>query len=254
MSEVKTNHSTSLEVNKTLVESLFKAGAHFGYPKTRRHPSVTPYIFGAKNTIEIFDLEKTSKQLDVAKAFVEKVALSGKQILFVTGKREALRLVKEAGEKIDQPYVSGRWIGGTITNFEEIQKRTARLEKLTMEKEKGLLAKYTKKERLLIDREIEKLEARFGGIINMKTKPGAVFVIDTKQEEIAVEECISGKVPIISLSNSDCDISKINYPILGNDSSSDSIKFVLEELSVSYKEGLKKREQKAVSVTEDSKK
>lgn len=253
MSDITKDLSTSLEVNKKLVESMFSVGAHFGYSKSLRHPSTTPYIFGAKNTIEIFDLEKTSKMLEEAKVFVEKVASEGKQILFVSGKREVIRLIKDASQKIDQPYVAGRWIGGTITNFEEIQKRTARLDKLSVEKEKGLLAKYTKKERLLIDREIEKLEARFGGISNMKSKPGAVFVVDVKQEDVAVAEILVAGIPIISLSSSDCDISKINHPILGNDSSSNSIKFVLDELSEAYQVGAKKRAAAVAAKPEDKK-
>lgn len=234
MTEVKT-------VNKDMVEALFKVGAHFGYSKSRRHPSTASFIFGIKNRIEIFDLEKTSVQLENAKAFVEEIAASGKQILFVSGKREAVRLVRDASEKIDQPYVAGRWIGGTLTNFEEIQKRINRLEKLTTEKEKGLLAKYTKKERLLIDREIAKLQERFGGITNMKSKPGAVFIIDAKQEDNALAEAVNEKIPVISLSNSDCDIKDVKFPILGNDSSSATINYILGEIVASYQAGAKRK-------------
>ncbi len=228
-------------VNKDVVEALFKVGAHFGYSKSRRHPSTAAFIFGAKNKIEIFDLEKTSAQLEEAKAFIEEVGKSGKQVLFVSGKREAMRLIKDFSEKIDQPYVSGRWIGGTLTNFEEIQKRVSRFEKLTTEKTKGLLAKYTKKERLLIDREIEKLDTRFGGITNMKSKPGAVFILDVKKEDNAHAEALLEKIPVISLSNSDCNISGVKFPILGNDGSVDTISYILGELSSSYKAGLKEK-------------
>lgn len=228
-------------INKDMVDTLFKTGAHFAYSKSRRHPSTAPFIFGVKNKIEIFDLEKTSSQIEDAKAFIEEVAAAGKQVLFVAGKREAMRLVKDFADKIDQPYVSGRWIGGTLTNFEEIQKRVSRLEKLSMEKTKGLLAKYTKKERLLIDREIDRLEERFGGIISMKSKPGAVFIVDVKREEITLAEAKLEKIPVITISNSDCDISGIKYPVVGNDSSVATIAYILEELSSSYKEGVKKR-------------
>jgi small subunit ribosomal protein S2 len=228
-------------INKDMVDSLFKTGAHFAYTKSRRHPSTTPFIFGIKNKIEIFDLEKTSSQIEEAKAFIEEIAAAGKQVLFVAGKREAMRLVKNFADKIDQPYVSGRWIGGTLTNFEEIQKRVSRLEKLTMEKTKGLLAKYTKKERLLIDREIARLEERFGGIISMKSKPGAIFIVDVKREDNTLAEAKLEKIPVVTISNSDCDISGIKYPIVGNDSSVATISYILEELSSSYKEGVKKR-------------
>jgi small subunit ribosomal protein S2 len=228
-------------INKDMVDSLFKTGAHFAYTKSRRHPSTTPFIFGIKNKIEIFDLEKTSSQIEEAKAFIEEIAAAGKQVLFVAGKREAMRLVKNFADKIDQPYVSGRWIGGTLTNFEEIQKRVSRLEKLTMEKTKGLLAKYTKKERLLIDREIARLEERFGGIISMKSKPGAIFIVDVKREDNTLAEAKLEKIPVVTISNSDCDISGIKYPIVGNDSSVATISYILEELSSSFKEGVKKR-------------
>lgn len=233
-----TNEKT---VNKDIVEALFKTGAHFGYSKSRRHPSTSPFIFGIKNKIEIFDLEKTSLQIEDAKAFVEEVAASGKQILFVAGKREAIRPVRDFAEKIDQPYVAGRWIGGTLTNFEEIQKRVSRLEKLSTEKAKGLLAKYTKKERLLIDREIVKLEERFGGITNMKSRPAAIFIIDVKREENAAAEAKLEKVPVITLSNSDCDISGVQYPILGNDSSVATINYILGELASAYQAGAKRK-------------
>lgn len=228
-------------VNKDIVEALFKSGAHFGYSKSRRHPSTTPFIFGIKNKIEIFDLEKTSSQLEEAKAFVEEIAASGKQILFVAGKREAIRPIKDAAEKIDQPYVAGRWIGGTLTNFDEIQKRVSRFEKLSTEKAKGLLAKYTKKERLLIDREIEKLEERFGGITNMKSRPGAVFIVDVKKEYNATAEAKLENVPVITLSNSDCDINGIKFPVLGNDSSIATINYILGELVSSYQAGSKRK-------------
>jgi small subunit ribosomal protein S2 len=233
-----TNEKT---VNKDVVEALFKTGAHFGYSKSRRHPSITPFIFGIKNKIEIFDLEKTYAQLEEAKTFIEELGFAGKQILFVAGKREAMRHIKDHSEKIDQPYVSGRWIGGTLTNFEEIQKRVSRFEKLSMEKTKGLLAKYTKKERLLIDREIDKLSDRFGGITNMKSKPAAVFIVDVKREENAVAEAKLEKIPVITLSNSDCDISGIQFPILGNDGSVATINYILGELVAAYQAGVKRK-------------
>lgn len=244
MSDVK-------EVNKEVVDAMFKAGAHFGYTKSRRHPSTAPYIFGAKNSIEIFDLEKTSPLLEKAKQFIENIAAEGKQVLFVSGKREAIRPLRDAAEKIDQPYVAGRWIGGTLTNFEQIQKRVSRLEKLASEKEKGLLAKYTKKERLLIDREIEKLTERFGGITNMKSKPGVVFVIDPKQEDNAVAEALNENIPIVALASSDCNISKITHPILANDNAVGSITFVLEQLIEAYQAGEKRK--KAAPAVADKK-
>lgn len=220
---------------------MFEAGAHFGYAKSRRHPSTKPFIFGAKEGVEIIDLEKTADMLDVAKQFAYETAKNGGQILFVGTKNETASYVKDSAMVVDMPYVSNRWIGGTLTNFSEIQKRVKRLETLEEEKEKGLFAKYTKKERLLIDRELEKLEGRFGGITNMKSRPAAVFVVDSKEEENAVNEAIIENVPVISVSNSDCDITSINYPILANDSSVKSVRFFVDEIVEAIKEGQKDR-------------
>ena len=226
-------------VNKALVDELFNVGAHYGYSKSRRHPSVAPFIFGRKKNMEIIDLEKTSKQLEDAKAFVEQLAKDKKQLLFVGGKRQSQRFIKDGADLVDQPYVNGRWIGGALTNFEQIQKRTARLEDLTTQREKGELAKYTKKERLLIDREIERLEENFKGILPMKKKPGAIFIIDAKHELNALNEGLKENIPIISLCSSDCDISKIKFPIVGNDSSIAAIEYVIKQIVSAYEKGLK---------------
>lgn len=216
---------------------MFKAGAHFGVSKARRHPSTKPYVFGIKNKIEIFDLEKTEAALEKAKAFVASVAAAGKQALFVAGKSESISAVKLAAGKAGQPVVGGRWIGGTLTNFGQIRKRIEKYETRLKEKEKGELAKYTKKERLLIDREIAKLELMFGGIVSMKDKPGVVIVVDPKKEYIVVEEARQTGVPVVAIASTDCDISLVDYPIPANDSSAASATYFLDELSRAYMEG-----------------
>lgn len=221
--------------NTEAIESMLQAGVHFGYAKSRRHPSTKSFIAGSKNGYEIIDLEKTAEQAQKALAFVSEVAKERGQILFVSTKREFTSILKDAAMSIDQPYVIGRWIGGTLTNFEEISKRVKRLENLLDQKSKGLLAKYTKKERLMIDREIEKLEERFGGITNMKFKPKAVFVIDSKHEDIAVQEARNEKIPVIGISNSDCDIDALTHPIIANDSSVKSVKFFVQQIVEVYK-------------------
>lgn len=213
---------------------MFKAGAHFAFSKTRRHPTTTPYIFGVKNKVEIFDLEKTSELLDKAKAYVESLAKEGKCILFVGGKSEARNAVKSGALSINMPYVDGRWIGGTLTNFMQIRKRVEKLEKLTTEKEKGELAKYTKKERLLIDREITNLERFFTGIVSMKDLPKAIFIIDPKKEQTAVKEAQDMGITVIALAGSDCNIKGLDFPIVGNDSSQTSVNFFVQEISKAY--------------------
>lgn len=217
-----------------MIDSMFKAGAHFGFSKTRRHPSVTPYIFGVKNKVEIFNLEKTSELLEKAKVFVGSLAKEGKTILFVGGKSEARNAVKNGALSINMPFVDGRWIGGTLTNFIQIRKRVEKLEKLTSEKEKGELAKYTKKERLLIDREIANLERFFSGIASMKELPKAIFIVDPKKEKTAVQEADYMGIPVVAISGSDCNIKHIDYPIVGNDSSQTSIQYLTQEITKAY--------------------
>ncbi|MBI5133929.1 MAG: 30S ribosomal protein S2 [Candidatus Taylorbacteria bacterium] len=221
----------------SIIEAMFKVGAHFGLLKSRRHPSTKGFVFGVKNNIEIFDLEKTHEELEKAKAFVASVAASGKQALFVGGKSEVIEAVKAAANKAGQPMVAGRWIGGTLTNFVQIRKRIEKYENRLKEKEKGDLAKYTKKERLLIDREIAKLELMFGGVVSMREKPGVLIVVDPKKEFIAVEEARQTGVPVVAIASSDCDLSLVNFAIPANDSSAASATFFLDELARAYAEG-----------------
>ena len=222
---------------------MFKAGAHFAFSRTRRHPTVAPYIFGVKNKVEIFDLEKTSALLETAKAFIANVAKEGKAVLFVGGKSEARNAIKSAALSTNMPYVDGRWIGGTLTNFTQIRKRVEKMEKLTTEKEKGELAKYTKKERLLIDREIANLERFFSGVVSMKELPKALFVVDPKKEKNAVKEAQDMGIPVIALAGSDCNLKEVDLAIVGNDASQTSVQFFTQEIAKAYSAG--KLEKKA---------
>lgn len=225
--------------NKAAIETMFKAGAHFGYTRSRRHPTITPFIFGVKNKVEILDLEKTQPLLETALEYVKSIAKEGKNILFVGGKSEARAAIKKAGVALAMPHVDGRWIGGTLTNFPEIRRRIEKLEKLTTERERGELAKYTKKERLLIDREISNLEIMFAGLGNMKDLPKAIFVVDPRKEKIAVEEAKYMKIPVIALLGTDCNIKEVTHPIIGNDSSKTSIEFFVNEVVKAYEAGRK---------------
>jgi small subunit ribosomal protein S2 len=225
--------------NMNEIEKMFKAGAHFGFSKSRRHPSTKPLIFGSKNKVEIFDLEKTKTYLDKAKEFVKEIASKNGRILFVGSKNEAQEAIRKAADSIDMPYVAGRWIGGTFTNFPQIRKRVDRMEMLMTQREKGELGKYTKKERLLIDREIDNLNRFFAGIASMKEMPKAVFVIDAKHETIAVTEAHKVKIPVIALCGSDNNLNDVEYPIPGNDASRMSVAFFLDEIVAAYKAGHK---------------
>lgn len=230
--------------SNAVIDSMFTAGAHFAFSRSRRHPTVAPYIFGVKNKVEIFDLEKTSKLLESVRAFVKDLGQKGKTILFVGGKSEARNAVKNGAQFIGMPFVDGRWLGGTLTNFAQLRKRVEKMEKLTLEREKGELVKYTKKERLLIDREIANLERFFSGIASMKDLPAALFVVDPKKEKTAVKEAKDMGIPVISLLGSDCNFKEVTHPMVGNDASETSIKFFVNEITHAYSEG--KKEGKAM--------
>ena len=224
---------------KKTIDSMFAAGAHFGLGRSRRHPTVAPFIFGTKNSTDIFDLEKTEALLTKTKIFINTLAKEGKTILFVGGKKEASQSVKNTAQSLNMPYVDGRWIGGTITNFGQVRKRIERYEKLVSDKEKGELAKYTKRERMLIDKEIASLEKMFYGIVSLKKAPDALFIIDPRREKIALKEALDFEIPVIALCGSDCNISEVKYPVVGNDTSKASIQYFLSEISTAYQSGKK---------------
>lgn len=222
------------QAQNPVIDGMFKAGAHFAFSKSRRHPSAASYIFGVKNKVEIFDLEKTQPLLAKALEFVASLARENKQVLVVGGKSEARKAVKASAMSLNMPFVDGRWIGGTLTNFVEIRKRVEKMERLMSEREKGELAKYTKKERLLIDREISNLEYMFSGIASLKEMPKALIVVDPKKEHIAVKEAQDMGIPVVAIAGSDCDLSQVTYPIVGNDASQTSINFLMNEIVKAY--------------------
>ncbi len=229
--------NTTKENNDTIVEEMFKAGAHYGYSKTRRHPSVSKYIYATKNKGDIIDLEKTSALLDEATTFIETLGREGKTILFVGTKPEARNAVKSAADSLSMPYVVERWIGGTISNFIEIKKRITELENYQKDSLMGELDKYTKKERVVLAKKMEKLSRYYSGLIGLKKIPDALFIIDAKNEHIAATEAKTSHVPVISLVNSDSDIRGIDYPIVANDGVIPSIKFFASAVAAAYKKG-----------------
>ncbi len=229
------------EKAEAAIKNMFKAGAHYAYSKSRRHPSAQKYIFGVKNRVEIFDLEKTYQALEEVRSFIEKLGQEGKTLLFVGGKSESKHAVEKGAQALDMPHIGVRFKGGTLTNFPEIQKRTSRLEELREKRDRKELDKYTKKERLLVDREIEKLEESFGGIVSMKTLPQAMFVIDPRHEHVAVKEAKKIGIPVVALASSDCDFSQVDFSVPANDSSLPSIELFVSEIVSAYRAGQKHR-------------
>lgn len=224
--------------NNNLIERLFSAGAHFGFSKSRRHPTVKPYIYGNKQGTDIFDLEKTATLLEEAKTALNTAGKEGKTVLFVGTKDEVARLVQKAAETAEVPFVVNRWIGGMLTNFSEIKKRIARLLTLTEEGETGELErKYTKKERVVIGRELDKLNFSFGGIKKLERIPQMMLVVDPRHDEIAVAEAKEMNLPVVGIMSSDSDISKVDYPVLVNDALQSSVSLVLDELAEALSAG-----------------
>jgi small subunit ribosomal protein S2 len=237
MTEITTEAKS--KSSDTEIDALFAVGAHYGYSRSRRHPSFVPFLLCNKNSVDVIDLEQTIVRLNTAKAFVAELGKMGKQILFVGTKSVASSITKNAAQDIGMPYVSNRWIGGTLTNFPEIKKRVARLVALRAKREKGELGQYTKKERLMFDREIERLEKHFGGIVGMTDKPAALFIVDFRNEKIAIGEAQGMRVPIIGFGSSDSDVKHIEYLIPANDAVQKSIAFFVQEIADAYKAGMK---------------
>jgi small subunit ribosomal protein S2 len=229
---------STIKNKNTFIDQLFQAGSHFGFKKSRRHPSVVPYVFTTKDGNDIFDLEKTVELLDTAKEVIKEAGLHGKTVLFVGTKDESAKIVKDAAEKAGAPYATNRWIGGMLTNFSEIKKRINRLEILTSERESGELErKYKKKERVVLGREAAKLTHNFFGISKMQKLPDMMLVVDPRHDSIAVAEAKERNIPVMAILSSDCDASKVQYPVIGNDSLQTSVKLLISELTAAYEEG-----------------
>jgi small subunit ribosomal protein S2 len=221
----------------TVVEKMFKVGAHYGYSKTRRHPSVSPYIYAVKNKVDIINLEKTEELMNRAVEYVRVLGAQNKVILFVGTKPEAKEAVKEIAESLGMPYITERWIGGTLSNFTEIKKRIAELENYQRDSVGGGLDKYTKKERLVMAKKMEKLAKYYTGLLSLKKAPEAMFIIDARSEHIAAKEAEKAVIPVMALVNSDSNIKNIDYPIVANDAGVPSIKFFASAIGNAYKEG-----------------
>jgi small subunit ribosomal protein S2 len=222
----------------TELKRLFDTGAHFAQVRSRRHPSMKPFLVGTKGRQEIIDLVKTTEQLEAAKAVMATLAKEGKTILFVGGKVEIAALVKKAAQDINAPYVATRWLGGTISNWTEIKRRVDRLAEIVEKAAAGTLAKqHTKLELVKIDRERKRLETRLDGITTLTKRPDALLVVDTKHEKHAVKEANDAGIPVIGIMSSDCDFSDAAYPIVANDTSRKAVELILSELVEAFAKG-----------------
>jgi len=233
--DTREENSTS---STSLIEKLFSVGAHFGFSKSRRHPTVTPYLYGNKQGTDIFDLEKTTHLLADAQNALYEAGKRGDVVLFVGTKDEVAQLVKQEAERAETPYVINRWIGGMLTNFSEIKKRIGRLNELIEQGESGELErKYTKKERVMIGRELDRLSFNFGGMKTLERLPHLLLVVDPRHDAIAVAEANELTIPIVGITSSDGDLAKLAHPVVANDALQSSVRFVLSELTDAYLKG-----------------
>jgi len=224
-------------------EEMLQAGLQFGHQTSKTHPKIKPYLFGIRNTIHIFDLEKTVEKLKEALGFIQKLISENKTLLFVGTKVQAKDLVKEIATETGFPYVVERWLGGTITNFGVIKDRVEYFRNLERKKETGELDKYTKKERLEFDKELEKLRIKFEGIKEMSQVPDAIFVVDIKKDDLALKEARKKGLKIIGICDTNTDPTLVDYPIPANDDAISSVKYILKKV----KEVIKKTKQKEES-------
>ena len=209
---------------------MLKAGMHFGHQTGKWHPKMEPFIFGARNGIHIIDLAKSKKMLDTALDFMKKFAAEGKMILFVGTKMQVKKPMVALAEATGMPYITEKWMGGTLTNFTVIRKLIKKYNDYLNDKSTGKLEKYTKKERLEIDREIDKLKLKVGGLSTLNRLPDAIFVWDIKKEKTAVVEARKKNIPIIAICDTNVDPTGINYVIPSNDDATKTIKLLLNTI------------------------
>jgi len=224
------------------LREMLEAGCHFGHQARRWNPKMTEYIYAERDGVHIFDLAKSAQLIVEAMEFVRDWVASGKEIVFVGSKRQASAIVKEEALQVGAPFVAVRWMGGLLTNWEEMQKRIKRLNTLKAQRESGELVKrYTKKERVLIDREIAKLERFFGGLATLKERPEALFVVDTHREMTAVKEARAKGVPVVGMVDTNADPDYADKVIPVNDDAVRSIKLVVTKIAEAYADGKSRR-------------
>ena len=219
------------------MKQLLEAGVHFGHQTRRWDPKMAEYIFQARNGIHIIDLQKTSKKLDEAYAFIKEQAEEGKTVLFVGTKKQAQECMKEAAQKCGMYYVDQRWLGGMLTNFGTIQARIQRLKDLETMQEDGTFERLPKKEVILLKKEMEKLEKNLGGIKEMNELPGVIFLIDPKKERIAILEAKKLGIPVVGLIDTNCNPEEVDYPIPGNDDAIRAVKLIADVMANAVIEG-----------------
>lgn len=231
MTDEAKNSEATIEISSTIINEMIKEGVHIGKVKSRSHPKMKGFIFGTRQNIQIIDLEKTVQKLSAAAEFAKSIVKNNGTILFVGTKMPSKSLIKDIAVKCNMPYVSERWLGGTFTNINTILKRIEYFLDIEKKKVEGELAKYTKKEQLGFEKEINDLSKNLEGLRSFKKLPEAIFIVDAVAHKWAVNEAIKTKVPIIAIVDTDANPIKVNYPIPANASSLGSVKLILDKMA-----------------------
>jgi|SRR3989344_719204 len=226
-------------MSEVTLKELLEAGAHFGHQARRWNPKMKRFIYGERGGVHILDLVQTKKGLDEAVEYLKKLAGEGKVILFVGTKRQAAGIVKDQAVKIGMPYLTQRWVGGLLTNWQEISKRIRKLHEMKEKREKGEYKVYTKKEQLLLDREIAKLDKFLGGVAALEKLPDALFVVDTHREEVAVLEANRMGIPVVGIVDTNADPEKIDYIIPSNDDAVKAVELIVRSVAEAIESGSK---------------
>lgn len=232
------------------MKQLLEAGVHFGHQTRRWNPKMKEYIFTERNGIYIIDLQKTAKKIEQAYAFIRDVAADGQKILFVGTKKQAQDSIREEAQRVGMYYVNNRWLGGMLTNFNTIKKRIARLEQLGRMEEDGTFDLLPKKEVIKLKAERDKLEKFLGGIKDMKTLPGAMFVVDPRKEKIAIAEAKKLGIPVVAIVDTNCDPDEVDYVIPGNDDAIRAVKLVASTIADAIMEGRQGTDAEETAVAE----
>ena len=223
------------------MKALLETGVHFGHRARKWNPKMKPYIFTERNGIHIIDLQQTLAYIDEVYAMVREIVADGGTILFVGTKRQAQETIAQEAARCGMPYVNQRWLGGTLTNWRTVRERLEAMKRLERQREEGVFDRLTKKEQMLLDREIEKLQLRFGGMRNMSRLPDALFVVDVRREVTAVKEANILKIPVIALVDTNCDPDPIDYVIPANDDAIRAIRLLTSKMADAVLEGLAMR-------------
>lgn len=228
-------------MSKVKFEDLLEAGVHFGHLKRKWNPAMAPYIFEEKKGIHIIDLNKTIAHLDQASAALKQIAKSGKKILFVATKKQAKNIIAEAVKEINMPYVTERWSGGMLTNFQTTRKSIRKMSSIDKMKTDGTWETLNKRERLFKTRQREKLEKNFGSIADMTRQPAAIFIVDIIKEHIALNEAKRLNIPTFAMVDTNSNPKSVDFPIPANDDATKSIAIIMETVCSAIKEGLAER-------------